>query len=892
MTIRNLNYLFRPKSVALFGATDRPNTVGAIVMQNLLHGGFSGPIMPVNPNCNAVLGVLAYPDVKSLPVTPDLAVICTSPTTIPSLVRELGERGTRAAVVLTGGLSRTPYEKDKQVAQAMLEAARPYLFRILGANSLGYLIPGIGLNASCAHLPATSGKIAFVSQSAALCTAVLDWARPKGIGFSHFISLGDSDDVNVADVLDYLGNTAAAHSILLYIESIEGRRGFMSAARAAARNKPVMVIKSGRVTESVKAAASHVGALAGADAVYDSAFRRAGLLRAHDIEELFAAVETLARSRPARQGARLAIVTNGSGFGRMAVDDLIEGGGRLANLSEKTLSALDSVLPPAWSKSNPIDILVDVPSERYMEVLKVLFSATEVDTILCIHAPAAMSSATNIARAIVELAAECKPSILTCWVGGEAVDPARRIFNAAGLQTYDAPKQAIQAFLHMIRYRRNQELLMQTPPEAPSVFTPATADARLVVESVLASNRRNMSEPEANAVLSAYGVPTVETYSAHSVKEAVKIADKIAGPVALKIFSPELNHKADVGGVALDLNGRVEIEKAAYEMLARVESSHPEVKLEGFTVQRMVRRPGAEKLIVGVTNDPVFGPVIFFGQGGSAVEVIGDRSMALPPLNMILARDMISRTRVFKLLLGYRNHPAVNIDAICLTLMQVSQLIIDIPEIVELDINPLFADSNGVLAQGARIKIAAAESQGANRLAIRPYPQHLEETLVLKNNTEVLLRPIRPEDEPAHQQFFSRLAKEDIRYRFFNQIGELRHSEMARYTQIDYDREMAFIATVRGDQRQRETLGVVRTFTDPDNEYTEFALIVRSDCKGLGLGRAMIDKMIRYCRSRGRSTMVGFVLEKNSAMLRLAKQFNFESQYDHENAFYRLTLKL
>ncbi len=517
-------------------------------MRNLLQAGFSGPIMPVNPKHKAVSGVLAYADVNTLPVIPDLAIICTPPQTIPGLIQDLGARGTRAAVVITAGLSRTPYDDRTTVAQAMLEAARPHLFRILGSNCLGLIVPGIGLNASFAHLPAAPGKIAFVSQSGALCTAVLDWARPKGIGFSYFISLGDADDVNCADVMDYLGSDPSTRAILLYIESIRERRKFMSAARAASRNKPLVVIKSGRVAEGAKAAASHTGALAGNDIVYDSAFRRAGILRVYDIEEIFAAVETLAHSYPIRQAARLAIITNGGGVGVMAVDDLIEGGGRLATLSDETIAALDKVLPFTWSKANPVDIIGDSPAQRYVDAVKVLFDAPEVDTVLCMHAPVAISSATEIAQALIELTQKRKPNLLTCWVGGEAVAPARRLFNEAGIPTYDTPAQAIQAFLHMVRYRRNQELLMQTPPEAPTEFTPATATARLVIENVLASGRTMMSEPEAKAVLAAYGIPTVETHIARSPEDAARLAANMGGRMALKIMSSDIRLVADVGG--------------------------------------------------------------------------------------------------------------------------------------------------------------------------------------------------------------------------------------------------------------------------------------------------------------------------------------------------------
>lgn len=893
MSVRNLSYLFKPRSVAVIGATDRPKAYGNVVLRNLLLGRFSGPIMPVNPKRTAVAGVLAYPDVDSLPVVPDLAVICTPPPTVPDFIHTLGERGTRAAVVITAGLSSTLYEGNKTVAQAMLEAAQPYVFRILGSNSLGLIAPGIGLNASCSHLPAANGKIAFVSQSGALCTTVLDWARPKKIGFSHFISLGDTEDVSFGDVLDYLGSDASTRAILLYIESITARRNFMSAARSAARNKPIAVIKAGRVAEGARAATSHTGALTGADVVYDSAFRRAGILRVFEIEELFAAVETLAHAqRDVRQAARLGILTNSGGIGVMAVDDLIRGGGRLAELSEATVSGLDKVLPSEWSRANPIDILGDASADRYVKALQVLCDAPEVDVVLCMHAPVAMASATEIAQAIIDMTGRRHVHVLTCWAGNESVATARRLFNEAGLPTYDTPRQAVKAFLHMVRYRRHQELLMQTPPSAPTEFTPDVTTARLFIEKTLASGNAMLSEPQAKAVLSAYGIPTVETHIARTPEEAGERAEHMGGTVALKILSPDLIYKSDVGGVVLDLNGAAEVKHAATEMLLRVQETQPTAWIDGFTVQRMERRPRAQELMVGVTSDPIFGPVIVFGQGGTAVEVIGDRAVSLPPLNMVLARDMISRTRVFNLLMGFRDRPPANIDAICLTLMQVAQLVIDFPEIAELDINPLFADSDGVLAVDARIGVAPATTQGSERLAIRPYPKRLEESVTLRDGRAVLLRPIRPEDEPDHQIFLSRLSQEDIRYRFFHVLRELPHSEMARLTQIDYDREMAFIATAPDENGKLETLGVVRSITDPDNESTEFAVIARSDQKGQGLGHILMEKIIRYCQSRGTQCMIGQVLRDNRPMLKLADRLGFSREYDRDEGVYDLKLNL
>lgn len=892
MTVRNLSYLFNPRSVALIGATDRPHSIGAVVMRNLLQGGFSGPIMPVNPKRKAVLGVLAYADVKQLPVVPDLAVICTPPLTIPQLIKDLSDRGTRAAVVITAGLSRMTDESGTNVEQAMLLAARPQLFRIQGPNCLGILVPSIGLNASFAPKPALSGNIAFISQSGTLCTLVLDWARPRGIGFSHFISLGDASDISFADVIDHLGSDPNTKSILLYIESIKERRSFMSAARAAARNKPLMVVKAGREAEGAVAAASHTGALVGADNVYDSAFRRAGMLRVNDIDELFAAVETLARCSSTRQAARLAIITNGGGIGVMAVDALIAGGGRLAKLSEKTIAALDQVLPAIWSGANPVDIIGDAPATRYVAALSVLIDAPEVDIVLCMHAPVAISSATEIAAGVIDLVQQHQCKLLTCWVGEESVVPARRMFNQAGIPTFTTPRQAIQAFLHIINHRRSQELLMQTPPSAPTRFAPMIDSARDIIEQALSDKQLMLAEPDAKAVLSAYGIPTVETHIVRTPEEAGQHAASIGGRVALKILSPDILHKTDVGGVMLDLDGCEAVEKAAASMLEHVAQLLPEARIDGFTVQQMARRTAAQELIIGATTDEVFGPVILFGQGGTAVEVIGDHAVALPPLNMSLARDLISHTRVFNLLMGFCDRPSANIDSICLTLIQISQLIIDFPEIIELEINPLFADADGVLALDAGIKVEKATSLGAERLAIRPYPQELESSTRLPNGKTVFLRPIRPEDEPAHREFISNLSAEDKKFRFFSQVRELPHSELARLTQIDYAREMAFIATAQSENGRVETLGVVRAITDPLNLQAEFAVVVRSDLKGQGLGRVLTKKIIDYCRTRGTRFMVASVLNYNRRMLNFAKQLGFERQHSNEPGVIEFKLAL
>ena len=893
MSVRNLEYLLKPKSVAVIGASTRLRSIGNLVMQNLLEGGFEGPVLPVNPKYGAVAGVLAYPNVRSLPEAPDLAVICTPPETVPGLIAELGAAGTRAAIVMTAGLRDHP---EGDLVPQMLEAARPHLLRILGPNCLGLLVPGLHLNASFAHQPAAPGKIAFVSQSGALCTSVLDWAKARGIGFSHFISIGDSADVDVGDLLDYLGADPSTSAILLYLESIRERRKFMSAGRAAARVKPVLAIKSGRGELGAKAAHSHTGALAGSDVVFDAAIRRAGMLRVYNFNELFGAVETLARGAPVK-GERLALLTNGGGPGVMAVDELTLQGGRLAELAPETIQQLDAVLPRTWSRANPVDLIGDAPGKRYREALQILLKDTGVDAVLVMHAPTAVSSASEVAeevvRAVEEVGGTQRRTVLTNWLGDDAVEEARRILTGAGLRTYRTPETAVRAFLHMVEYRRNQETLMETPPSAPEECRPDTAAARRIIDRVLQRGDELLTEPEAKEVLSAYGVPVVETQIAHNTLEAGQLAVELGVPVALKILSHDITHKSDVGGVVLDLEGERATTTAAEAMMQRVRDRFPEAEIEGFTVQKMVRRAGAWELVVGASTDALFGPVLLFGHGGTAVEVVRDRAIALPPLNLNLARELMSRTRIYRLLQGYRDRAPADLQSISMTLLRVSQLLVDIPEIIELDINPLLADEHGVVALDARVVVAPAEQPGASRLAIRPYPQEYEEPFTMSNGREAIIRPIRPEDEPEHHVFISRLTSEDIRFRFFGLVRELPHSQMARLTQIDYDREMAFIVSGVDVLGNRETLGVVRTVTDPDNLRAEFAIVVRSDLKGLGLGKRLLTKMIDYCRQRGTREMVGQILAANHRMLSLANSLHFDAHAiaDEEAVEVRLSLQ-
>lgn len=873
MSIRNLDHLFAPASVALIGASAKPHSVGATVLANLLAAGFAGPLYAVNPKYRELGDLPCHASVAALPQTPDLAIICTPPDTVPGLIAELGDRGTRAAIVLTAGLGRVADRRGRTIQQAMLQASRPYLLRILGPNCVGLLVPGMGLNASFASAAALPGSLAFVSQSGALATAVLDWARSRQIGFSHFVSLGDSADVDAADVIDYLAGDAGTHAILLYLEAIANGRKFMSAARAAARNKPVLIVKSGRVAEGAKAAASHTGALAGADDVYDAAIRRAGMLRVGTTGELFDAVETLARARPL-QGERLAIMTNGGGAGVMATDALILGGGELAAFSAATLRQLDAGLPATWSHGNPADIVGDAPTERYLHTLRVLEAAPEADAVLLIHAPTAIVPSGDIADAVAQAASGSARPLFTAWLGGDAVASARQRCREAGIPTYDTPEQAVRGFLQAAEYRRNQALLTQTPPSVPDGIAPDRARALAVVREALAAGHAMLGEAQAKEVLAAYGIPVVQTHVAADADAAAVEASVLGFPVALKILSPDITHKSDVGGVALDLASAEQVRIAAQQMQARVKRESPRARLTGFTVQRMAARAGAFELIIGVATDPVFGPVLLFGQGGTAVERIADRAIALPPLDDVLARDLVGRTRISRLLTGYRHRPAIDHGALHDVLIRVSQLVIDLAEIVELDINPLIADEHGVVALDARIAVRPATAPGAARLAIRPYPKELEET-VMWNGRTLLLRPVRPDDEGRYLAFFAAQAPEDIHLRYFCVFRQPSHGQLARMTQIDYSREMGFVAVALDHAGTWEMLGEARAVTDPDNIRAEFAVSVRSDCKGRGLGHLLLDKVIAYCRAQGTRELVGATLPDNVAMIQLASACGF-----------------
>ncbi|HJV60747.1 MAG TPA: GNAT family N-acetyltransferase [Albitalea sp.] len=865
MTIRFLDRLLTPRSVAVVGASERVGSVGATVWRNL-RGHFDGPVYPVNLKHATLDGEKVYAHAADLPQAPDLALICTPPDTVAPLVAEFGALGTRAAIVMTAGL-------DAGQKQAMLDAARPHLLRILGPNCIGLLTPHLGLNASFAHTDALAGDIAFVSQSGALVTAVLDWAKSRRIGFSHMVSLGERADVDFGDMLDHLASDPRTRSILLYIESIETPRKFMSAARAAARNKPVIVVKAGRAGNGVKAAASHTGALAGSDVVFDAAIRRAGMLRVDTLQDLFMAAETLARFG-GRHDESLTIMTNGGGAGVLAADEAARLGVALREPGDALRARLDAVLPSTWSRGNPIDIIGDAPVQRYTETLQALLADPAGGAVLFLHAPTAIVRSEDIARACAPIVRGAARRMMACWLGDAAVADARRIFEDAGVADYATPEEAVRAFAMLATYRRNQALLLEAPTASEN-GPPDRAAAQAQFDKALAEGREMLNEFEAKAVLKAYGIPVVATVAVGPSADAcVAAARDIGYPVALKILSPDITHKSDVGGVQLGLGDEAALRRAADGMLARIRELQPNARLEGFTVQAMLHRPMAQELIVGASVDSVFGPIVLFGQGGTAVEVIGDRAIGLPPLNRAIARDLVSRTRVAKLLAGYRDHPPANIDAVHDVLVALSQMLADLPQLVELDINPLWADHEGVMVLDARIRVNAKPVAGTERFAILPYPAQLSETLPWDDHT-LTVRPIRPEDEAQHRAFVDRLDPEDQRMRFFSSRRELPRTELARLVQIDYEREMAFIAIERSDEGTDETLGVVRAMIDPDNVEAEFAIIVRSDLKARGLGYMLLQKMLRYLAQRGTQRVIGDVLRENQPMRDLVRDCGF-----------------
>jgi acetyltransferase len=874
MTVRNLNYLTAPRTVAIIGASGRPASVGSTVMRNLLTGGFAGTIQLVNPKYREIDGRPCVASVAELADTPDMAVIATPPRTVPGLIGELGRKGTRAAIVLTAGLD--------DLRKEMLDASRPYCLRILGPNCIGLMVPTIGLNASFASRAPLSGDLAFVSQSGALITAVVDWAAGRGIGFSQVVSLGEMADVDLGDMLDYLATDRSTRAVLLYVEAVTHAPKFLSAARRAARLKPVIVVKSGRHAGGAHAALSHTGALAGSDAAYDAAFRRSGLLRVKTLDDLFAAAETLARV-PRLGGERLAILTNGGGAGVLASDELQDFDGKLASLGAGTLAALDRVLPPTWSRGNPVDIIGDADTARYADALHVLLSDEESDAVLVLHCPTATVSATDAARTVVDAIAKARNGtrnnpVLTCWLGDAAVKEAREIFAQNKISTFETTSQAITGFMQLVGYARAQTELMQVPPSVATERTYDAATAAQEIEKILVSGRSVASASETQAILAAYGIPINRAVLARDAAEVRIMASDIlrsSAACAVKIASPDISHKSDVGGVRLDLESPESAVRAADEMMQHIIKVRPAARIDGYTVEPMVSRPHSVDVIVGMNVDQTFGPMMLFGAGGVAVEVMRDSALALPPLDALLARQLIDETRVARLLAGYRDRPAAKLDDLIDVLVRVSDFVIAHPEIRELDINPLLVDENGVIAIDARMKLASEVANPRMPLAIRPYPSHLQQIVQIAGGGEMTVRPIRPNDEPSYARFLASISPDDIRLRLFSGRRSFPHTFIAHLTQIDYAREMAFVAI---DNRTRELLGVSRLVLDPDLTHGEFGILVRSDMQGRGIGWHLMQALFKYAQNEGVKEVSGIVHVENKNMLDMARQLGCASR--------------
>ncbi len=880
MSQRGLEALLRPKSIAVIGASVRPERAGHLMMRNLLAGGFNGPVLPVTPKYKAVCGVLAWPDIASLPFSPDLAIICTHSRHNLALLRALGERGCRACIILSSPASQHDVLK---------QCASEWQIRLLGPNSLGLLAPWQGLNASFSPVPIAKGKLAFVSQSAAVSNTILDWAQQRQLGFSWFIALGDSLDIDADDLLDFLARDGKTSAILLYLEHLSDARRFVSAARSAARNKPILIIKSGRSQQAQRLLKTQ----GGSDAAWDAAIQRAGLLRVQDTHELFSAVETLNHMRPLR-GERLMIVSNGAAPAALALDALEARNGKLAVPSENLLADLQNLLPDEITAGNPLDLKDDATIERYLLTVSRLLDSQDLDALMIIHAPSAVAPATLTAQRLIELIASHprgkQITLLTNWCGEFSSLDARRHFSDAGLPTYRTPEGTITAFMHSVEYRRNQKQLRETPA-LPADLINNTTEAHQLIQQALHAGSTTLDTHEVQDILRAYGLNTLPTWIASDSVEAVHIAEQIGYPVALKLRSPDIPHKSDVQGVMLYLRTASEVQQAAEAIIDRVRQAWPQARIDGLLVQSMANRAGAQELRVVMEHDPVFGPMIMLGEGGIEWQADKQAVVALPPLNMTLARYLVIQAIKSGIIRGRSALRPLDTTALSNVLVQVSTLVIDCPEVQRLDIHPLLAAGTEFSLLDVTMQLVPFSGDAESRLAIRPYPHMLEESIELKNGQHCLFRPILPEDEPLLQQFIAQVTKEDLYYRYFSEINEFTHDDLANMTQIDYDREMAIVA-IRQHNGADEIIGVTRAVSDADNIDAEFSVLVRSDLKGLGLGRRLLEKMISYTRQHGLQQLNGITMPGNRGMITLARKLGFAVDVQLEDGIVGLSLRL
>lgn len=888
MTIRNLELALGPRSVAVIGAD---TALGGRVLGNLVSGGFGGPVWPVvdggSGGIPAGVAQLCGRDcvqrIADLPGVPDVAVVATPPGTLPDVVAALGARGCRLAVVVSGGAT------DPALKLAMLAAARPYLLRVIGPNALGLVVPAAKFNASHAPCAVGAGSVALLAQSGTIAATLLDWAADRGIGISHAVSLGEMTDVDVADYLDLLAGDGKTRAILVYLEAIPEARKFISAARAAARLKPVIAVKAGRSPEAARAAETHSGALTGADAVVDAALRRAGILRVTGLADLFAAAETVGRFRPLDK-ARLGIVTNSGGAGVLAVDRLVEKRGALAQLAPSTIDRLDAMVQASdptdggWSGANPADIGGPAPPARYLAALETLAGDPGVDALLVMNCPTEPGAQVTVAGAVAGRVrkglVDGKP-LFACWMGGAAAREGRGILRASGVASYDAPAAAAAAVEHLTAWGRAQAALLHVPDRATEAALAATpAGARELVAGILApvaaEKRRLLTAPEATAVMAAYGVPVAPLHVVADVEAVAGVAAEMlraCHALVVKLVSRDVAHKSDLGGVVLDVTSAAAAVEAARGIATRLADGQPGARLDGFALSPMVRRGDAQELILGVGRDPVFGPVILFGAGGVATEVFRDTAVALPPLDSGLAADLIARTSAGRVLAGFRGHAPADSAAVAAALIALSHLVEDFPCLRSLDVNPLIADADGVLALDARIEIAPGDMlrRAPNPdLAIRPYPAAWRRSFAVGDEMWEV-RPVRPADALLYPDFLARVVAEDMRRRFMVAVRSLPEQMALRLTQLDYDREMAFVALTPEGQ----LAGVSRISSDPDRRVAEYALLVRSDLAGRGLGTQLMTILIEYARATGLERLEGQVLADNGGMQGLVRRLGF-----------------
>ncbi|SEN14290.1 bifunctional acetate--CoA ligase family protein/GNAT family N-acetyltransferase [Nitrosomonas marina] len=869
-----LDPLFAPAAVAVFGASQRSEAVGTRLYENLLHADFSGAVYAINPKYERLGDETCYASIEQIHEKIDLAVITTPARTVPEIVRQCGEHGVRAAVVVSAGFGEGKGE-GAHLQQQVLQQAGQYRMRILGPNCLGIMRPERRLNATFSNSMAQAGSLALVSQSGALCTAILDWADARHIGFSAVVSLGGAADIDFGDILDYLALDPKTRSILLYVEGIHQARRFISGLRVAARFKPVVVVKVGRHKEGSRAVVSHTGAMVGEDDVFDAALQRTGAVRVMTIEQLFAAAQLLATHQRVKNN-RLAIVTNGGGPGVMATDRAVDLGISVATLSEDTINKLNEALPGQWSHGNPVDVLGDAPPERYQTAVQACLLDENVDGVLTMLTPQAMTKPEAVARLLVELKRNAHKPLLACWMGETQVKYARELFARYQLPDFQTPEASVEAFAYLNNYHKNQQLLMQVPGPLSSRVKADTEGARLIADGVLSKHRTLMNLLESQALLTAFGMPVNTAILARSANEALVAAESIGFPVALKIQSPDIIHKSDVHGVRLNVIDAYSIRHAYTDLIAGVKAVRSDICIDGVTVEKMISKPHGREIIIGVVRDPVFGPVISFGLGGTAVEVLRDRAVALPPLNSFIARALIRQTRVSELLEEYRDYPAANLDALEHVLRCVSNMVCELPCLKELDINPLLIDDAGATVLDARIVIDSETKllSQYEHMAIYPYPSELKTKWQLADGTDIVIRPIRPEDAKIEQDFVRRLSPRAKYFRFMQTLQTLTPEMLVRFTQIDYDREMAFIAVVEQAGEEIET-GVARYTANPDGETCEFALVVDDRWQHKGIGTHLMNALIQVAAARGLQYMQGEVLADNVDMLNLVLALGF-----------------